>query len=169
MWSRSARPVGARAPTGRSPPLTSFSRRDPRIRWHWIGRGPEPGWEYAYGADLPVTFHPPHADPWSVVDAPAALVVTSREDPLPLVALEAGARDVPVIACSGSGGLDHLLADGRGRLVDPTDPSDLAAVVHDVAMLGATDHDRALRTYVATHHHADVVGPRWLAALTGTP
>ena len=73
------------------------------------------------------------ADPWAVVEAPAALVVPSREDPLPLVALEAGARCIPVVACRRSGGLDDLLADGRGWLVDPTDPRDLAATVAEVA------------------------------------
>ncbi len=140
-------------------------RRDPLLRWHWIGRGPEPGWTYALGSDVPLTFQPPVAEPWAVVDAPAALVVTSREDALPLVALEAGARGVPVIACSGSGGLDHLLAQGRGWLVDPTDPHDLAATIEAVANSRASAETDALRAEVRAHHTIEVVGPRWLAAL----
>jgi glycosyltransferase involved in cell wall biosynthesis len=171
-----------RAPTGRSDLLTvgeagwrkgtdraiaaahEVRRLDPRLRWHWIGRGPEPGWTFAHGSALPLTFHQEAEDPWSVVDAPAALVVTSREDPLPLVALEAGARGIPVVACAGSGGLDQLLADGRGTLVDPTDPRDLARAAQQATTASA----EALAAYVSRHHTLDVVGPTWLAALTGT-
>ena len=140
-------------------------RSDPGIRWHWIGREAEPGWAFAVGADLPVVHHPPTSDPWAVVDGPAALVVPSREDPLPLVALEAAARGVPVIASAGGGGLDGLLAEGRGWLVDPTDPSDLAATVARVAASQPTVEPEALRDHIAGHHVLDVVGPRWLDAL----
>lgn len=142
-------------------------RREPGLRWHWIGRSPEPGWAFAHGADVPLTTHPPVAEPWAVVGTPAALVVTSREDPLPLVALEAGQRGIPVIACSGSGGLDHLLAEGRGWLVDPTDPRDLATTVQEVVADASNDRLDALRSTVTAHHTADVVGPAWLAALAG--
>jgi glycosyltransferase involved in cell wall biosynthesis len=143
-------------------------RRDPSRSWHWIGRGPEPGWGFARGLDLPLQHHPEVADPWTVVSSPAALVVTSREDPLPLVALEAGARGIPVVACAGAGGLDDLLAHGRGRLVDPTDPRDLAIAVHEVVTSGEGDRADALGAHIAAHHTVEVVGPRWLAALTGS-
>ena len=42
--------------------------------------------------------------------------LTSREDPFPLVMLEAAASGVPVAAFHGSGGADELLADGVGLL-----------------------------------------------------
>lgn len=144
----------------------ALHRRDPALRWRWIGRQPEPGWGFAVGCDLPLVHHAPVGDPWSVVGAPAALVVPSREDPLPLVALEAAARGVPVIACRGAGGLDDLLADGRGWLVDPTDPRDLAAEVARVAAAMPTAEPDALRDHVTRHHARSVVGPRWLDALT---
>jgi glycosyltransferase involved in cell wall biosynthesis len=142
-------------------------RRDPGVRWHWIGRASEPAWAYAHGADLAVVFHPPCEAPWAVVDAPAAAVVTSREDPLPLVALEAGARGLPVVACAGSGGLDQLLDGGRGWLVDPTDPGELVAAVQEAIATGSAGRGEELQAYVAAHHRADAVGPAWLAALTG--
>ena len=145
----------------------ALRRIDPSFRWHWIGRGPEPGWAYAHGAELPVAFHAPVDDPWSVIAHPAAVVVTSREDPLPLVALEAGARGLPVIAFRGAGGLDDLLADGRGWLVDPTDPRDLAAVVAEVAAGGTAEPTEALRAHLDAHHRTEVVAPRWLDALLG--
>jgi glycosyltransferase involved in cell wall biosynthesis len=145
-----------------------IGRTAPGLRWHWVGRAPEPGWAFAVGVDLPVRFHPSVADPWSVVAEPAALVVTSREDPLPLVALEAGARGIPVIALGGSGGLDDLLADGRGWLVDPTDPRGLAATVAEVAATRPVREPDALRDHIARHHAVEVVGPRWLDALVPT-
>ncbi|MGN6695584.1 MAG: glycosyltransferase family 4 protein [Aquihabitans sp.] len=140
-------------------------RTDPGLRWHWIGRPPEPGWDYAVGADLPLVHHRPTADPWTVVPGAAALVVPSREDPLPLVALEAAVRGIPVIAHPGAGGLDDLLADGRGWLVDPTDPRELAATVAEVAATRPRREPDALREHVTRHHAVDVVGPRWLDAL----
>ncbi|HWJ97203.1 MAG TPA: glycosyltransferase family 4 protein [Acidimicrobiales bacterium] len=142
-------------------------RREPTLRWHWIGRALEPGWAFAVDAPLPILHHAPVADPWSVVHEPAALVVPSREDPLPLVALEAAARSVPVIACRGAGGLDGLLAEGRGWLVDPTDPGDLAATVAEVVAARPTAGPEALRDHVERHHTLEAVGPRWLHALTG--
>lgn len=140
-------------------------RRSPELRWHWVGRGPEPGWGYPPGAELPLEIHPPADDPWAVVAAPAALVVPSREDALPLVALEAGARGVPVVACRGSGGLDHLLARDRGWLVDPVDVRGLASAIEHVAD-GGHERAEALRSHVLAHHTLDAVGPTWLHAVT---
>lgn len=144
-------------------------RLDPHLRWHWIGRSPEPGWALAGDVPLPVEFHRPVDHPWSVVEAPAALVVTSREDPLPLVALEAGARGIPVVACRGSGGLDGLLADERGWLADPVDPRALAAAVQQAVGSAGNDRGGALRSWVADRFAVDVVGPSWLEALIGPP
>jgi glycosyltransferase involved in cell wall biosynthesis len=58
----------------------------------------------------------------AVADLPELLhgvdvfVLPSREDPFPLVMLEAAAAGVPVVAFSGSGGADEFLADGAGIL-----------------------------------------------------
>lgn len=138
----------------------------PQLRWHWVGRSPEPGWGFAHGSDVPVMFHSEADDPWGVVEAPAALVVPSREDPLPLVALEASIRGIPVVACAGSGGLDDLLADGRGWLVEPIDPTELATITAQVATGAANHRTDALRAHVAAHHRIELVASAWLSALT---
>lgn len=141
-------------------------RSDAGATWHWIGAPEESSWSFAVGTHDPLVRHGAAAAPWQVVPDPAALVVPSREDPLPLVALEAGARGVPVVA-TRSGGLTELLADGRGTLVDPLDIAGLAAGVRgclddpEAAALRAT----ALRDHVRREHATDVVGPRWLDAL----
>lgn len=143
-------------------------RQGTRTTWHWIG-DPEPsGWAFAVGAADPLVRHGSSTAPWQVVPAPAALVVPSREDPLPLVALEAGARGVPLIAAL-TGGLPDLLAEHRGLLVDPTDIAGLAEAVRTTLAdpAAAAHRAEALRAHVAEHHTAEVVGPRWLAALLG--
>ena len=142
-----------------------LGRRDPQRRWHWIGREPEPGWAYAAGTDVPVSFHAPVSDPWTLVPDLAALVVPSREDALPLVALEAGARGVPVVACRGSGGLDELLAEGRGWLVDAADPAELAIAAIEAATSDRSGRADALRDHILRCHSADAVAPRWLEAI----
>lgn len=98
-------------------------------------------------------------DPSAWLDRAAVLVSTAREDPFPLVGLEAGAAGVPVVAFA-SGGLTELLADGRGTVVGPVD---VAAMVEAVVSILA-DPARAvpgaerLRRHVATHHTPERMG-----------
>ncbi|MCU1370373.1 MAG: glycosyl transferase [Ilumatobacteraceae bacterium] len=143
-------------------------RLDRGTAWHWIGE-PEPSaWAWAVGAADPLVRHGASSAPWQVVPAAAALVVPSREDPLPLVALEAGARGIPVVAAR-TGGLTDLLADGRGRTVDPTDVAGLVAAVRSVLddPAAAARRAAALRDHVRRDHASGTVGPRWLEALLG--
>lgn len=137
--------------------------------WHWIGE-PEPSaWAFAVGAPDPLVRHGATVAPWQTVADPAALVVPSREDPLPLVALEAGARGIPVVA-TGTGGLPDLLDGERGLLVPTTDVAALADAVAAVLAdpSGAADRATRLRDHIRQHHTAEVVGPRWLTALLPT-
>lgn len=134
--------------------------------WHWVG-APEPSaWSFAFGTPDPLVRHAASVAPWQVVPAAAALVVPSREDPLPLVALEAAARGVPVIA-TRSGGLTQLLDDDRGQLVEPLDVAGLADAVRSCLddPAAAAQRAAALRDEVRREHATGVVGPRWLDAL----
>lgn len=141
-------------------------RTAPGVRWHWVG-APEPSaWTFAVGSTDPLVRHGASVAPWQAVPEPAALVVPSREDPLPLVALEAGARGVPVVAAA-TGGLADLLADGRGLVVEP---ADLAGLVDAVRRTiddpeAAARRAEHLRAHVHAHHRTPVVGPAWLDAL----
>lgn len=141
-------------------------RRRPGTRTVWVGGRegrsgpPEPG--------PPVEVWPTTPRPWGILAGVDLMVVPSREDPLPLVALEAGLHGRALIA-SPTGGLPDLLDDGRGVVVDG---HLLGWVDRTVDLLddpAARDAmGQALRTHVLAEHTADVVVPRWWRAVTGT-
>ena len=70
-------------------------------------------------------------DVWAAADV--AVVPSTRPEPLGLVAMEAGAAGVPVVA-SAHGGVAELVRDGEtGLLVPPGNPSALAVAVRLLA------------------------------------
>ena len=151
-----------------------LGRTHPGTTCRWVGGAPGGTSSLAVGAEDPVEWAEATEDPWRHLADVAVLVVPSREDPLPLVALEAGQRGVPVVATE-SGGLNELLADGRGVVVPQ---GDLRALHRAVARMldepdGARRHGSALRARVEACHRVERVGPRWLRALrdaaAGTP
>lgn len=148
----------------------ALGRQRPGLRWTWVGEAAPSAWQFAVGAADALARVPATADPWATVAGSAALVIPSREDPLPLVAVEAGARGVPVVAAR-TGGLPELLADDRGLLVDGDDLDALVAAVSTCLDDPDAARQRAerLRTHVRQEHATDVVGPRWLAAVVGSP
>ncbi len=95
-------------------------RRAPelKVRFVWVGRRPE--WEaIGHNADLAglelediVTFTGEVADPASYLSLFDLFCLTSREDPYPLVCLEAGALGVPVISFDNGGMSELAEADG---------------------------------------------------------
>jgi glycosyltransferase involved in cell wall biosynthesis len=186
-WTVDADPVGTDPPSsvvGIGPPgwrkgadrflavAHTLRHSHPEVGFHWIGGEPEGADAWATDAALPVTWHPATTDPWALVPPGAVLLVPSREDPLPLVALEAGRRGVPIVAAA-TGGLPALLDHGRGLVVAGHDLPAMADAVRGCL----DDRSAAQRRAVALHHHvselhrAEVVGPRWLDALTeaGSP
>lgn len=67
---------------------------------------------------LPVHFEPAGPLYSVLMDAADVFVVTSRLDPLPNVALDAAARDIPVIAFAGATGLADLADEGKIDLIE---------------------------------------------------
>ncbi len=96
------------------------------------------------GATDPAQWYP-HLD---------ALVLTSRSEAQPLVALDAMAAGVPVVA-TAVGGCTELLA-GRGLVTRPGDPSATAAAVLRLLRDGALRSRlvEAARVRVSQEHHA---------------
>lgn len=58
-----------------------------------------------------------------------AFALTSREDPFPMVGLEAMARGVPVVAFEGAGGAPEVLGEGAGIVVPYLDVREMARSV----------------------------------------
>lgn len=67
---------------------------------------------------LPVHFEPAGPLYSVLMDAADVFLVTSRLDPLPNVALDAAARDIPVIAFAGATGLADVADQGKMNLIE---------------------------------------------------
>jgi glycosyltransferase involved in cell wall biosynthesis len=95
-------------------------------------------------------------------------LLTSREDPFPLVMLEAAAQEVPVIGFSGSGGVDEFIEGPTGVLVpflDTTRMSEsLVTLFNDAALrtaLGSAGRRRVLDNYSVS-----AIGPQIVQVIT---
>jgi glycosyltransferase involved in cell wall biosynthesis len=155
--------------TGRLPAVAAeLARRRPGAEVWWVGGRPTGAEADRVGVPDGVHWVDERPDPWDVLDAADVVVVPSREDPLPLVALEAGGRGVPVVA-TATGGLPDLLADGRGTVVGTHDlPALVDAVEAALAdPVAAAARAEALQAHVAAHHDPAVVAPAWWSLVTG--
>lgn len=99
--------------------------------------------------------------------AATLLLMTSREDPRPLVPLEAAPFGVATAGFS-IGGISDLASAGAAVAVPYPDTVALAAAAAD--LLRDDEHRIAVSTSAArlahAHHSIDVVGPRFVAAVT---
>jgi len=91
-------------------------------------------------------------------------LLTSREDPFPLICLEVGALRKPVVCFRGGGGAPELLSNGRGFTVPYLSTGDMARVVLDLM----SDFERGrqagqrLADHVSRHHDVSVTGEQVL-------
>lgn len=93
--------------------------------------------------------------------------LTSREDPFPLVMLEAGALGVPTVCFAGSGGGPEFVAGGAGTTVPYAEVHRFAAeleVLRDNAERRKRMGEIAAET-VRAHHVVEVQGPQILASI----
>ena len=98
-------------------------------------------------------------------------LVTSREDPFPLVMLEAAASAVPIVAfCGGGGAAEFVEASGGGIAVPYLDLDAMAAAVRE--LMGDVELRRRCaemaREHVQAHHRPDQVFPRLAEVLEGS-
>jgi glycosyltransferase involved in cell wall biosynthesis len=104
----------ARALVARSP--------DRPIHFVWVGGDPKPigllrrDVERA-GLSGRVTFVGKVADAWRYHSAFDAFLLTSREDPFPLVCLESARLSVPTVCFAGAGGMPEFVEDDAGCVV----------------------------------------------------
>jgi glycosyltransferase involved in cell wall biosynthesis len=156
---------------------TEVRRRTRRpIRFVWLGgRHEGPDWERVRsdrdraGADN-VHFLPERDDPVPWFAAADVFALTSREDPLPLVALEAAALGTPIVTYR-NGGLPGLLEaagpDAAAGIVDHLDVGALAERAID-RLQGDGRRQAGIdqaRSRVLAHHDVGVTAPRLVADL----
>ena len=155
-WVMGAGTPGWRKGTDRLAAVAGeIGRRSLDVKVGWVGGAPSGADSIAVGAPVGVEWFDERPDPWTVLDRADAILIPSREDPLPLIALEAGARGRAVVAMP-TGGLPSLLGDGRGVAVPTHDVAGFVSAVVDLldAPGEAARMGRALFDHVWTHHDA---------------
>lgn len=117
-----------------------------------------------YGIESRVHFLPPSNEPQNFFAGLDAFCLSSREDPFPLVAVEAAAQSVPTVCFAKSGGAPELVGQNGGVIVPWGDCAAmgraLASLGRDAdfrAQLGRGVHKRALELCDAQRNCAQVV------------
>ncbi|HRP08876.1 MAG TPA: glycosyltransferase [Gemmatimonadales bacterium] len=93
-----------------------------------------------------------------------ALILTSVNEGLPMVLLEAGASGVPVIA-TAVGGVPDLLGDDRGILVERSESQCVAEGMRRFASMDSVARNRMarrMREHIEKNFAIESVGRRWL-------
>ncbi|MEZ5293362.1 MAG: glycoside hydrolase family 99-like domain-containing protein [Vicinamibacterales bacterium] len=115
---------------------------------------------------LPVTFTGVREDVAPYLRAADVLLLPSREDPFPLVVLEAGLCGVPVVCFAGAGGMPDVVGAGAGVVVPHADVEAMTTAA--LALLDDAERRRALgeaaRALVTARYTVDATAPALLAA-----
>ncbi len=97
------------------------------------------------------------------------LLITSREDPYPTVALEAGINGIPIICWNKGTGISELVEKGCGVTIDYGDSHAMAETISDIL----NDHekykimaDKAM--YLACEHDINIIGEKIFNIITET-
>jgi glycosyltransferase involved in cell wall biosynthesis len=138
------------------------------LHFVWIGDSTEPDLARQLtedgrklGLEGILSWQPAVGNPFPAFARATAFCLTSREDPYPLVMLEAATLGLPIVAFSGSGGGPDFCAHGAGVAVPYLDTAAMAeALLHLAAdprrgaSLGSLGRERA-----ESLHAVDVVAP----------
>ncbi|MDH3402869.1 MAG: glycoside hydrolase family 99-like domain-containing protein [Acidobacteriota bacterium] len=150
------------------------------FRFVWIGpemRGHYPNLESglaARGLDAYVRFHGPVADPTELFAAGDVFLLPSREDPFPLVCLEAASCELPTVCFADVGGMPEFV-EGDAGIVVPN--GDLGAMTDAVERLIADPGERRARGATARRkllrrHTTDLAAPEIfhvIRSVSGSP
>ena len=77
-----------------------------------------------------LAFVPPTPHPFPVIASFDVFLLLSREDPFPLVALEAAYLHKPVLAFKGAGGIEDLVEEDAGTMVGFEDIDQLCEAIY---------------------------------------
>ena len=91
-------------------------------------------------------------------------VLSSREEPMGLVALEAASVGKPIVCFAQGGGMPDFVANDCGRCVSPMTAEALAEAVVEILSSAELRDAMGRRAFqkVRSEHHIDVIAPRIL-------
>ena len=104
----------------------------------WVGVGNEPfsnelkAEKALWDTENRLHLLPVQADPKPYFDMADLFFLSSREDPFPLVMLEAGYAETPIVGFKGAGGVNDFLAAHTELLVEYTDEEHAAGTILSV-------------------------------------
>ena len=143
------------------------------VHFCWIGGGTDPSipdpevLAKRYGIANTITFTEHIPNPEAYFQAADIFLLTSREDPFPLVALGACAASTPVICFDGAGGMPEFIRSGAGVVVPYEDVAAMAEktldLIHDSHALKKLGESARARLMEA--HTADIAVPHLLEIL----
>lgn len=146
-----------------------LNRLDPdnRIKLIWVGQESrefknQKNYELRrLGIEDRVIFTGSLKNPQNVFQIFDVFTLTSREDPFPLVCLEAASLNKPILCFDKSGGMPELVAEGAGKVIQYGDVAAMAAaIVHlakhrsELIPLGAKAKE------LVTRFDVDAIAPR---------
>jgi glycosyltransferase involved in cell wall biosynthesis len=108
-------------------------------------------------------------DPYRYFSTFDVLALTSREDPFPLVALEASAMAIPVVAFD-SGGITEMLPPEASAVVPYADTEEMKRRIVELLQdseLGAR-RGAAAAQWVRSNYDIKIIGPRILSVIEAT-
>jgi glycosyltransferase involved in cell wall biosynthesis len=140
---------------------------DRSVHFVWVGGDPKPigllrrDVERA-GLSGRVTFVGRQTDAWPYHSAFDAFLLTSREDPFPLVCLESARLSVPTVCFAGAGGMPEFVEDDAGCVVPYLDLQAAAGALSALAGSEALRARLGRRAAQKVHERCDleVVGSR---------
>jgi hypothetical protein len=136
------------------------------FHFYWIGehRKEEIGEIRRRGLASHVTFLGPRNDPRDWFSAGDVFLLPSREDPFPLVCLEAAEAGLPTICFEGAGGMPDFVQDDAGFVVPLNDIDAMADKVAtliacpDLCMkLGVAARDKVLSRHTTDHAMPEIL------------
>jgi glycosyltransferase involved in cell wall biosynthesis len=145
-----------------------------KVRFLWVGGDDKSGAALEFDHDvnklqLQHVCHrvPTTAEVANYFSAFDIFALTSREDPYPLVMLEAAENGLPTVCFAGSGGGTEFVADDAGRVVQYLDTS---AFANELIRLGACEELRTrlglcARQKVLSSHRVETQGPKILSSM----
>lgn len=145
-----------------------LARTQRRVRFVWVGHGPDTGACEALARRLGiadrVSFTGYQPDIHPSLRASDVFLLPSEEDPFPLVCLYAGLACTPVVCFADAGGMPELVSRGGGRVVPFGDVAAMADAVLDYLDDAPARHrdGRDLQAAVAARHTVTTAGPSLL-------